>query len=156
MISNCPVTDDTRFDPLTKVVSVRLLCYKCVFLHFLVSICREVLQNFLSISFFIKLSMYSVIYLCGLVVSHFFNIICCCNNLFWCSNYLQFSQWKRRFTLAGFYILLTCSPHSLSTWFLAEKDVPGSSCTFPGNSHLSKVPWFPFHGKLYWELRIEH
>lgn len=103
---------------------------------------RYILWNYRNIPFLIKLSMYSVFYLYmyWLVISYLFNIICYSNNLFWCSNYPQFSQWWS--LQAGFCIILTYPHHSLSTWFLVQKDVLGSSCTFPGNSHLSKMRWF--------------
>lgn len=48
---------------------------------------------------------------------------------------------------AGFHVLLTCPHHCLAfSCILAEKGVPGSSCTFPspgpGISQFSKEPWF--------------
>lgn len=123
IISNCPVPDDVHFDHLRKVVSARLFHRKYIYFPSLsilwgspLKVCKfPVPHQAFSVFSYLFISVWT----CD------FNVICYYNNLLWCSNYSQLSQWEP--LQASFYVLLTYSRHSFATWFLVQKDAPGSS-----------------------------
>lgn len=59
MISKHPVTDDVHFDHSIKVVFARLLYWKDI----LLPLNKYSVGKYINISFLIKLSMYSIIYI---------------------------------------------------------------------------------------------
>ena len=95
---NLSFTDDSHFDNSIKVVSARLLHYKLFSPCNLYIYYRELLWNYVNISFFIKLLIYSFIYVFISEWTRGFSfiqwvIICCYHYLFWHSNCPRLGQW---------------------------------------------------------------